>query len=143
MKRPFPFLIFLAALAVLGGWLLSHITFLGRMGINLMHKDLKFLKVWWKDSLLLFGVWIVLFGLQGLAAKRLPRKSSWLVQLICLLVAAAGLYFTYADFRADISHRLLGERFHLGAYTFWLGWMAISIYYLRFTGRDSRVTTLQ
>jgi hypothetical protein len=40
------------------------------------------------------------------------------------------LYLTYNDFRQDLSHRLMGERFHIGAYLVWIGWMIISIYLL-------------
>ena len=44
-----------------------------------------------------------------------------------MLIAVAGLYFSYHDFRNTLSHKLLGEGFHLGVYLFWLGWIGISI----------------
>jgi hypothetical protein len=47
-----------------------------------------------------------------------------------LVLALIGLYFTYQDFRHNTAHRWLGERFHLGGYLFWIGWMAISVFYL-------------
>ena len=46
---------------------------------------------------------------------------------ISVLIALVGLYFTYNDFRHTLSHRWLGERFHLGAYLFWIVWIAISV----------------
>lgn len=44
------------------------------------------------------------------------------------MIAVAGIYFSYLDFRRTLSHRWLGERFHLGVYLFWVGWIAITIF---------------
>ncbi|HVG40305.1 MAG TPA: hypothetical protein VM888_01745, partial [Chitinophagaceae bacterium] len=50
--------------------------------------------------------------------------------LLALAVALIGLYLTYRDFRQSLSHRLMGERFHTGAYLFWLGWISIALFFL-------------
>ena len=68
--------------------------------------------------------------MQGAAQKKLKTKKAKAVHIGCLLAALAGLYFTYYDFRHTTTHRLLGERFHLGGYLFWIGWIIISVYYL-------------
>jgi len=48
-----------------------------------------------------------------------------------LLVAGVlGLVITYYDFQHTYSHRLLKERFHLGFYLFWLGWMGTCVFFL-------------
>lgn len=130
MRRNFPFIIYLAALSVLSGWLMSRMSWIGRVGINLMHKEYKFLKTWYQGAGVVFGVLMVLFLIQLAVQKKLPVATRRVAHILALLVAAAGLYFTYNDFRSDISHNLLKERFHLGAYLFWIGWMSISIFFL-------------
>jgi hypothetical protein len=60
----------------------------------------------------------------------LSRSTAVILHILVLLIALAGLYFTYVDFREVLEHRLLGERFHLGAYLSWLGWIAISLFFL-------------
>jgi hypothetical protein len=71
-----------------------------------------------------------LFLLHRFLQRHLFRKHADLLHIAALVIAIIGLYFTYSDFRNDFSHRLLGERFHLGFYLFWIGWMLISLYYL-------------
>ena len=122
-------ILFFAAtvLAVLDGYFLSAISLVGRAGINLFYTEYKFLKTWWKGALLVFVVWVFLYFLQAFLNKRLKTSSAKMVQVVALLLALAGLYFSYADFRNSLSHRWLGERFHLGVYLFWLVWMGISV----------------
>ncbi len=120
----------LAGISILCGVLLSKASFVGRTGINLFYKEYKFLKTWWKGALTVFIVLAIFSFLQGLAQKRLAHKKAKAVHMVCLLAALAGLYFTYYDFRHTTTHRLLGERFHLGGYLFWIGWMLISGFYL-------------
>jgi hypothetical protein len=117
----------LALFAVLTGYLLSAISFVGRSGINLIYTEYKFLKSWWKAALLVYIVWLVVYFVQLYFSRKVSKVSSNLINLAALSVAVAGLYFSYADFRNSISHRMLGERFHLGVYLFWLGWITISV----------------
>ncbi len=130
MKRTAPFLLLLTGLSVLSGYLLSKASLVGRTGINLFYKEYRFLKVWWKGAALVLAVWLVLFALQGMAHLKLERRKANGVHALAIVVALTGLFFTYSDFRNDLSHRLLGERFHLGAYLFWIGWLGISLFYL-------------
>jgi hypothetical protein len=138
MKRRSLLLLLLLVLSGIGGYLLSKASFVGRMGISLFYKEYKFLKVWWQGGLLIFTIWLILFFLQDLAQRKLPPAISRFVQFGAILAALTGLYFTYQDFQHTMSHRLLGERFHLGGYLFWIGWIIISIYYLT----DKRRTNL-
>jgi hypothetical protein len=62
--------------------------------------------------------------------KKLPRAIAVRVHVFACVLALAGLYFTYIDFRNTLSHHMLGERFHLGAYLFWLGWLVISAFFI-------------
>jgi hypothetical protein len=136
MKRNSFFVIFLLLLAGVSGYVLSKASFVGRMGITLFYRQYRFLKVWWQAGLLVFTIWMILFFLQGMAQRRWSSLAKWL-HYAAIAVAVAGLYFTYQDFRNTTSHRWLGERFHLGGYLFWIGWIIISVFYL--TGpRDGR-----
>jgi hypothetical protein len=125
-----PFLFLLAGLAVLSGYLLSKINIIGRAGIALFYKEYRFFKVWWQGALAVFAIWMFLFWLQGFLQKKLVRSQAALLHIAALVIAVIGLYFTYSDFRNDVSHRVIGERFHLGFYLFWIGWMLISLFYL-------------
>ena len=130
MKRNSLFITFLFLLAALGGYLLSKASLVGRVGISLFYREYQFLKTWWQGGLVVFVVWMIFFLLQGLVQRKKPANVTRLVHTGAILFALAGLFLTYRDFRHTTSHRWLGERFHLGGYLFWLGWIAISIFYL-------------
>lgn len=130
MKPAFLLASILFFLSCISGYLLSKASLVGKTGINLFYKEYKFLKTPWQGALLVFIVLILLLFLQGMVQKRLGIKTARAIQFFLLLVAIAGLYFTYLDFREVLSHKLLGERFHIGAYLFWIGWMIVSLFYL-------------
>ena len=117
-------------LSVISGWLLSKATLIGRTGINLFYKEYQFLKVWWQGALVVLVVLLGLWMLHQLVRSRFNRNRAILAHSLMLFIYLVGLYFTYQDFRNDLSHRLLGERFHLGAYLFWLGAILVAIFYL-------------
>ncbi len=127
MRRHLPFTLLLAGFAALAGWLLSHISLLGRVGISVAYHEYQFLKTWWMGAGLVLGVWLAAYWMHNIASQRWPRRRK--THLVTLVLAALGLYATYADFRGDLSHRWLGERFHLGAYLFWIGLMVVSLRY--------------
>jgi hypothetical protein len=130
MKRTSLLLFILAALSTISGYLLSKASLVGKAGISLFYKEYQFLKVWWQGALVVFGVLFLLFLAQGAFQRKAARGTANFIHVLCILLALAGLYFTYNDFRHDLSHRLLGERFHLGAYLFWIGWMLVSLFFL-------------
>jgi hypothetical protein len=131
------FLLLLTGLAVLSGYLLSRATLIGRTGISLFYKEYTFLKTWWQGAGVILAVWLLLFWLQGLVQKRQKAATAKLVHMGAIVAAVIGLFITYQDFRNTLSYRLMGERFHLGAYLFWIGWMLVSLYYL--TRRRARI----
>ena len=130
MKRKSLLVLFLLLLSGIAGSVLSRASLVGRVGISLFYRQYKFLKVWWQAGLLVFAVWMMLFFLQGWVQRKLSPTASKLIQRAAIAAALIGLYFTYQDFRHTTSHRWLGERFHLGGYLFWIGWMLISLFYL-------------
>lgn len=121
----------LTAISAMAGYLFSKISWIGRVGINLFYDNYAFFKTWWKGALLVYIILLTLLFVQGMIQKYTSVKTSIIVHAVSLLVAIAGIYFTYQDFRHTLSHKLAGERFHLGAYCFWAGWIAISLYFLR------------
>lgn len=123
-------LLLLSALAVLSGYLLSKASLVGKVGMTLVYKEYSFLKVWWQGALAVLAAWLVLLLIQGGVNRRAKGGNAALAQVVALVLAAIGLFFTYQDFRNNLSHRLLGERFHIGGYLFWIGWMIISLFYL-------------
>ena len=129
-KRPLLMLVaFLAALSALSGFLLSRASLVGRTGMNLSYKEYRFLKIWWQGAALVFFILMLFVVLQGWINRKWKGPTAVAAQVLCVVLAAAGLYFTFRDFREVLSHRLLGERFHLGAYLFWIGWMVTGAFY--------------
>ena len=139
LKRSPGMLIFLAVLSVVAGYLLSKVSIVGRMGMKIFYKEYLFLRSWWKDTLLLFVVLIILFVVQDYLKQKLPWNRSNKIFVISVVLALAGLYISYDDFRHTISHHLLGERFHIGVYLFWVGWMVTSLYYIVQNALDKRL----
>ena len=129
MKRKTVLISLLAFLSLLSGYLFSKVSWVGGIGISLFYKHYNFFKTWWKGGLLMFGILLILTGIHALF-QLAPRKTGLAAHITGLLVSLSGLYFTYLDFQTTISHRWLGERFHLGAYCFWMGWLIVSIFFL-------------
>ena len=131
MKRNYPLLIFiLALLSLLSGNLTKGVSLVGRVGINLFYKEYKFFKVWWQAALVCFAALILITVMLYFMDKALNGLTRKIVLLVFFFVFLAGLYFTFRDFRDDLSHRLLGERFHLGIYLYWIGFCIISLFYM-------------
>jgi hypothetical protein len=120
----------LAIFSIIDGYLLSTISLVGRAGISLFYTQYQFLKSFWKGALLVFIVWMILFTILVLIDKKVEKSKSNVIHSIFLIAAIGGLYFSYSDFRNSLSHKWLGEPFHLGVYLFWTGWIAITIFML-------------
>jgi cell division protein FtsW (lipid II flippase) len=129
-KRISLLVVFLAALATLSGYLMSKASFIGRLGMTYVYKEYRFLKTWWKGALAVFVVWIILLIIQAIVERKLSKQKATIIHIAFILLALIGLYFTYSDFQHTTSHRWLKERFHIGAYLFWLGWIIISVFSL-------------
>ena len=128
-KKLFTLNVILVPLAVITGWTLSKSTFVGKVGIHFLHREYAFLNSWWKGALLIWVVWIVLQIIQYRIWKKYSRNINLTAQSSFIVLAISGLYFSYLDFRT-FSHGLLGERFHIGGYLFWIGWIIISIFFI-------------
>lgn len=128
MKPKQALILCIAILSLISGYLISRASLIGGVGMSLFYKQYTFLKTWWKGAIVVFLILMILFFVQGLLQKRIanPRR----IQILLLVFAGLGLYFTYSEFRHDLSYRLMGERFHLGFYLFWINWMLISLFYI-------------
>jgi hydrogenase-4 membrane subunit HyfE len=127
-KRVSFLVVLLAALACLSGYLMSKASFIGRVGMTYVYKEYRFLKTWWQGALAVFVVWVILLIIQTIIEKKLSKATATIIHAIFILLALIGLYFTYSDFQHTTSHRWLKEKFHIGAYLFWLGWIIISAF---------------
>lgn len=130
MKRILPLLLFIVIISCISGWLMSKPSLVGRVGIALFYKQYHFLRIWWQGALAVCITLMVLTILQGWAHLKLSRAGSIWFQVLMILLAIAGFLYTWYDFQHTTTHRWLKERFHLGAYLFWLGMISISIFYL-------------
>lgn len=128
----------LIPLAIIIGWTLSKATIVGKVGIQLLHREYAFLNSWWKGALLVWGVWLVLEIIQYRISKKNRRNINLAIQASFIFLAILGLFFTYLDFRT-FSHGLLGDRFHIGGYLFWIGWCIISIFFIKL--RNDKIAT--
>ena len=120
----------LVPLAIIIGWTLSKASLVGKVGIHLLHREYAFLNSWWKGALLVWVVWLILEIIQYRIWKRKRRNINLTFQVSFIFLAVLGLYYTYLDFRT-FSHGLLGDRFHIGGYLFWIGWCIISIFFIK------------
>ncbi|MBS1645371.1 MAG: hypothetical protein JST36_10065 [Bacteroidetes bacterium] len=139
MRKHVLFILFLIGLSLSSGWLMSRMSWIGRLGVNWFHQDLKFLKTWYWGGGLEFILLFVLFVLQySLRRKCLPLVGIS-VQLVALLLAVLGFWLCWVDFKSDLSHHLMKQNFHAGVYLFWIGWACVSSYVsLQVTSKNSK-----
>ena len=120
----------LVPLAIIAGWTLSKASLVGKVGINVLHREYQFLNSWWKGALLIWVIWLVLEIVQYQILKRYRRSINLTIQAAFIFLAVLGIYYTYLDFKT-FSHGILGDRFHIGGYLFWIGWCIISIFFIK------------
>ena len=130
MKRNILLLFLLALLSLLSGYLMSKASWIGRVGISLLHQEYNLLKIWWQGAIAVFIIELLFFVLHNFIHRRLPVVPGRILHFVLLLAALGGLYLTYDDFTNDFSHHLLKWRFHLGFYLIWVGWMITCISFL-------------
>jgi hypothetical protein len=130
MKRNIFFLGLLAVLSVVSGYLMSKASWIGRVGMTFFYKEYNLLKIWWQGAIAVFIMLILLFVLHSFIHMKLRIAGARALHFLLLLLAVGGLYLTYDDFTNELSHRMLGWRFHYGFYLSWADWMLICIFFL-------------
>ncbi|MES2772890.1 MAG: hypothetical protein V4722_01810 [Bacteroidota bacterium] len=141
MKRSHIFLLCQAVLSFLAGWLVSGISLVGKLGIRFVYKEYALFRSWWKTGLVFLVVLLILWAFLWWARNKWSPSGSKLAITVILLAGIAGLVFTYYDFQHTLTHRLLKERFHLGFYLFWIGWLANGIYFLAGSKKETFITS--
>lgn len=130
MKRISLLIIFEIIISAIAGYLMSLMSFIGRMGINLVRTEYKVFKTWWKTALIIFCIQIVLIFIQWIVKRGCTLSASRIVFFFLLLIGVLGLAYTYYDFSSVFEHRLMKDKFHLGGYLFWIGWISSNLYFL-------------
>lgn len=130
MKKIATLTLLLALLACLSGYLMSKASFAGRLGMTFVYKEYAFLKTWWKGALFVFVSWMIFLFIESLVHKKFSKSRANIFYAAIILIALVGLYFTYSDFQHTVSHRWLKEKFHIGGYLFWLGFIIISVFFI-------------
>ncbi|WP_190277294.1 hypothetical protein [Taibaiella lutea] len=119
-----------AVLSVISGFLISKMSWIGRIGVTWFMPQYKVFKSWWQTAIILFVVQVIVLIIQWMVKRKASRKAAFVTILVFLLIGIAGLYFTYNDFQSTFTHKLMKEKFHLGFYLFWLSWVIGSLYVL-------------
>ena len=130
IKKLAPIALFLAFLSCISGYLMSKPSLVGRIGINVFYREYRFLQTWWQGALVVFITLLIILLIHHLVYQKLQKKKAVIIYIIMFLLALVGFYFTWQDFHSTTTHRWLKERFHIGAYLFWLGWAVISLYFI-------------
>ena len=129
MKRISNILFLQAILSVIAGFLISKMSWIGRVGVTWFMPQYKIFKSWWQTAIVLFLVQVLVLGIQWLVKRKASNKAAVITSMSFLLIGLAGLYFTYNDFQSTFTHRFIFELFHLVFYIFWLGWFFICVYF--------------
>lgn len=129
-KRKLTLLVLFQSLfTVLQVYLISKISWVGRVGITIAYTQYKFLRSGWKMYLLLMAVQLLTIGLLAYVYNTRGKRPCLKAAGAVVIIAGAGLWATYNDFTRRLSHRLLKEPFHLGFYLFWLGLIATCAFF--------------
>jgi hypothetical protein len=127
MKNNTLLVFFQLLLSFCAGYLVSKMSWIGRLGISISYHEYAIFKSWWKTGFVFFLIQLLVLGILIFANRKYSGNIK-IVHIIILLIASGGLYFTYHDFQHTLSHRLLKERFHLGFYLFWIGWIISCVF---------------
>jgi hypothetical protein len=130
MKRNYLLLVFiLICLSLLSGNLTAGVSLVGKIGISFFYKQFSFFQSWWQSSLVCLACMLVIGIILYFADRSLKGIQRKVVLIASFLVFLLGLYLTFRDFRTDLAHRWLGERFHVGIYLYWIGFCIISLFF--------------
>jgi len=70
MKKGYLVILLLAIISIISGYLLSKVSWIGRIGINWFYSEYSIFKSWWKSSLLVFGIYIALYLVHWLVRQK-------------------------------------------------------------------------
>ncbi|HTG55720.1 MAG TPA: hypothetical protein VL943_05610, partial [Niabella sp.] len=113
----------------LSGNLTAGVSLVGKIGISFFYKQFSFFQSWWQSTLVCLALMLIVGAILYFIDRSTNGPKRKVVLIACFLVFLAGLYLTFRDFRTDLTHRWLGERFHVGVYLYWIGFGIISLFF--------------
>ncbi|MDO5655156.1 MAG: hypothetical protein Q4G27_03335 [Flavobacteriaceae bacterium] len=127
-------LVFLAffqmILSAISAWLISQMSFIGKLGIGLFYKEYKILKSPIETGILIFALQMFVVILLFICWRFISNKATRIVSLLVIFLACIGLAYTIHDFTYEFSHRILKSKFHTGFYLIWAGMIISALIYL-------------
>lgn len=129
-------------LSLLCGILSSKMSFIGKMGIQVMYRDYLIFKSWWKTALVCFIIQLALILILSTLKAYAGLRTARVIAFSLLLAGIIGAYFTYIDFTTT-SHKMMRAKFHIAGYLFWLAWFINCIYFVVSSKKNIPLNTLQ
>ncbi|MXV39099.1 hypothetical protein GO491_10495 [Flavobacteriaceae bacterium Ap0902] len=130
MKAPSNLILFQLILSAIAAYLLSQMSFFGRVGISLFYKEYSILKDPLLSGAIIFTIQLIVIGLLQILHIKSSKTTRNIVSIFIFVAATIGMYLTYLDFTEEFSSKILRSKFHFGGYLFWIGIITSSIYYL-------------
>jgi hypothetical protein len=130
-KRLYVLIGFQALFTLLQTYLILRISLIGKIGIALFYKEYTLLRSGWKTFFLFFAMQMAVIAVLFIVSKRSSARAARTTAYALTGMAVVGLWLNFDDFLHTYSHRLLKERFHLGFYLFWAGWIISCVFFIR------------
>lgn len=121
---------FQAILSAVAAYLISKMSFFGKMGISLFYKEYKILKSPVETGLAIFFVEMAVVVLLFVFWRFVSKRSTNILAMVLLLISVIGLAYTIYDFTYEFSHKILKSKFHIGFYLIWIGIMISCVVYM-------------
>lgn len=141
-KNIFILILIQALLAVLMAFMISKMSFIGRMGITFLYREYLVLKSPWKTALVIFAVQLFLIVILAFFKYFTPAKIANTLAIFTLLIGLGAAYYTYLDFTTT-SHKYMKSNFHTGFYLFWGAWIFSAIFFLFLKKKKVALTELE
>ncbi len=125
-----PLILFQFILSVVSAYLLSQMSWMGKLGISVFYKEYSILKNPLQSGIMIFGLEILVILILGIIHKFSSKKVVVSVAIILFLLALVGLLYSYSDFSENFSHKILKQKFHLGVYLIWIGIMVSCAFFI-------------
>lgn len=116
-------------LSFISGLLLSKMSFIGKLSINLFYREYLIFKTAWKTALAIFAIQLMLIIILSLFKYLTSNHFSRIIAIIALIIGAVGAYLIFIDFTTT-SHRHMKIYFHSGGYLFWINWGITCLFFI-------------
>ncbi len=121
MKLYIPLIFSQLIVSVISAFLMSQMSFAGKLGISFLYKEYSILKDPVKTGLAIFGMQLLILLILALFRQFTSTKVTNLFAFLFFVAAILGILYSYHDFTENFSHRILKQNFHFGVYLVWIG----------------------